>query len=146
MIDRAEADGARILAEARDRVAPILADAERERDEAGRLRREAEATVEGARRQSTTLIEMARAEREQLLADALGDLKLQRAEVEAERARLDKAAKDLRRGWAGFMTEALARLDGPVEDGEEVDDSVTGDVVIDLHSRLPDGTTGAAGS
>ena len=138
----------------------IIAEARHEAEQAEHLRREAQAAVEDARDQATALLEAARAERERLIADSVGSAAQVRADLEAERARLDAAINDLRGVWAGRISDALARLEGmkleigsaPKENArvasineENSPESLQSDVVTELRARLRDvGDAGVA--
>jgi len=150
-------EAARVTAEAGREATPILANARRALEEAGRLRREAHATVEEARLRANAQLEAARAEQERMIADLVADAERRRAELEAESTRLETAINDLRAEWSGLAADALARLDAialeasssPEEDGsvattgpgigdpeENAPEARTGDIATELGSRL----------
>jgi hypothetical protein len=128
-------EAAQLVAEQMDSEAQqIRAEAERRREEADQLHREAQATAEDALEQAIALriealaegerlignavaeaerlIKDAVAEAERLTSDAVAEAAQVRADLEAEADRSDAAIADLRGKWAGFVSDALTRLEG----------------------------------
>jgi hypothetical protein len=163
LIEKARQDAAWAVTEARRETAPVLAEAQRALEEAGRLHRDAQATIAQARLQAAALVESTWAQRERLIADTVADAERRRGELEADNVRLETAITSLRSEWAARATEALARLDGialmagpPQEEPHSIDASAgegqkkidsgadepgsfNGEgVVRDLHARLPE--------
>jgi hypothetical protein len=112
MIEKARREAEAVLAQARNGTLPIFADARRALEEAGRLHDDARAIVERARTEARAELSAARAERERLIGDSVGEATQRRAELEVENLRLETAIKSLRSEWVGRAAAALARLDG----------------------------------
>ena len=112
LIEQAQRDAARAAADARRETLPVLAQAQRTLEEAGRIHRDAQATIAEAQLQADALLESARAERERLIATAVADAERRRSELEVDNMRLETAIKGLRSEWAGRAATALARLEG----------------------------------
>ncbi len=89
----------------------IREEVQQEASRVERLRFEAQTAVDAARAEAATLLEAAQEERQRLVAGSLGEVAHARAELEAERARIDAAMDGLRGAWAGRIGDALARLD-----------------------------------
>jgi len=164
MIDKARREAESVLSQAQSDTLPILTDARRTLEEAGRLHDDARAIVERAHSEAHAVLSAARAERERLVAESVGEAAQRRAELEVENLRLETAIKSIRTEWAGRAAEALARLDGiGVESGPDPADtpsvvtaraghgpsqagstgtSQKSDVVDDLRSQLPGSTGG----
>jgi cell division septum initiation protein DivIVA len=100
-----------IVIEAQTEAMRVVTDAERRREESEQLQRDAEATIEAARQQALLVGNEARAEREQLIADAIAEATLARDDLDAEAKRLEAAIEGLRAEWIGFVRDGLARLE-----------------------------------
>jgi hypothetical protein len=160
IIENARKEASRIAAESGRDATPVLSEANRVFEEAKSVYRDAQVTLEQARLQAEALVEAARAERQQLVADSVSAAAQRRAELDAENRRLGQAIHDLRAEWVARAGEALARLDriARMADSSEDTRELTAitdeldrdraeaepDVASDLQSRLSE--TGSAGS
>lgn len=156
IIEDARQEASRIAAESGRDASPILGEANRMLEEAKSVYREAQVTLEQARLQAETLVEAARAERQQLVADSVSAAEQRRAELDAENRRLGQAIHDLRAEWMARAGEALARLDRIAQMADSTEepreltatsdereralhpDEAEPDVASDLQSRLAD--------
>jgi cell division septum initiation protein DivIVA len=105
----------------------LLADAQEEKERAAQLRKDAEAELDRALAEAAALADTARVERERLIAESTSDAARARAELEAERDRIDGAISDLRSVWAERINHALSQLGGT--------EQAPSDLVVDLSER-----------
>jgi F0F1-type ATP synthase membrane subunit b/b' len=143
MIEKAQRAAAWIEAGARRDALPITANAQSVLEEAQRLHVEAQTALEDARRQADELLQVAREERERLVGDWTSEAERRKDCLEADNMRLEAAIKGLRAEWVGRAAEALARLEEigteAVPDADARGELGAGEVVRDLHLRLPTG-------
>ena len=112
ILEKANQDAAAVAGAAHRDITTILADARATLERTSHLHQDAQAAVEQARVQADAILDSARAEREQLIAEAVSAADRRREELEASNLRLETAIKGLRNEWASRAAEALARLEG----------------------------------
>ena len=111
----------RMISERRQRIQDEFAAAAREREEAAKTRREAEAILEEAREQAFALVEQARAEAEKLRQEKLAETKKELARLtERNRAELqqarDRVVEEVRQELVGLVMAVAGKVLGETMD------------------------------
>jgi cell division septum initiation protein DivIVA len=97
--------------EAAEEADRLRAAARTDAEQARKLYEKADEILADARVSAVAIVDEARVERERVLRDSVAEVAKARAQLEAEKARIEGEIEELRSGWEASLREALRRVD-----------------------------------